>query len=357
MEMLITWLSRHPFLRFLLVEVIATTTGLILVSTFLTYSALSLMPREERDRGARTGVFLQREQSDLEEAVDRDTLTLWAKEGDFKFLVPLFARYIAHDFEGLGGTAGSTNGENSRIGYFRWLTAVATGNLGATAQAGDVWDDELRNQLPVTVPLCVGAYLLSAILGILLALVHAARDENLFASTVFYAVLLVSSLPAFLLGYVILGASLTTLNPSLLFPILVLVFSGGVLTEMSLAVSHAMDREMSQDYINTAKVKGLNPRTILPLPGTVAFHAFREAATHFLPQVARRAPQVVGMGLVVEIVFGLKGLSIMLIDGLESRQDHRVLTVVMIAVLLVQSCSWVTTLLQVGFRQRVVRYE
>jgi len=100
--------------------------------------------------------------------------------------------------------------------------------------------------------------------------------------------------------------------------------------------------ERASGYVETARVKGLAQGAVLPLPGTVVFHVFRQAAVRFLPRLATRVPLVVGMSLLVEKVFVLEGLGDMLIDGLAFREESRVLAVMLVAVLIVQLCALAT---------------
>ena len=110
-------------------------------------------------------------------------------------------------------------------------------------------------------------------------------------------------------------------------------------------VSHQGFRDqLSRPWVATARTKGLRDRTALPLPGTLAFHVVRQGMVDILPRLATRAPLVLGMSLLVEKVFVLEGLGDMLIDGLATRDESRVLIVLVLAVVLVQACALATRL-------------
>ncbi len=362
------WRSVHPIGSFVVFEMIATTVGLLLLATFVVHCALFLMPHIDNGRTAKATLKdapVKNRSGAFEDYARMDALTLIARTKDFKLLLPLLSKFALEDSVAFGrGAARSATvdpaaeSSDTRVGYVSWLGRLAAGDLGA-GKEGDV-ANELANELPITASLCLSAYVCSACLGILVALVRCAYRESRAVASGFYLFLLAGSLPAFLLGYVFLGIMQYNRDLSLVVPIVVLTFSSGVITEMARIVAQAMDRELAEDYVKTARVKGLSQWrgfvVPLPLPGSVAYHAFREAAVQFLPQLARRAPQVVGMGLVVEKVFNLSGLSVMLLQGLDGHEDARVLAVVVFSVLLVQVCSWLTSIVRMSLGQRLVSH-
>jgi len=146
------------------------------------------------------------------------------------------------------------------------------------------------------------------------------------------------------LGYVFIAVFHLDVSerPGLLLAIITLTFSSGILNEVERIIHHQLNEELRANYIKTARSKGLSSRAVLPVPGAVAFHAFRQAAVQFLPRLAQRVPMVVGMAILVEKVFVLPGLGDMLIDGLAYRDEPRVLAVVLIAILIVRLCELLT---------------
>lgn len=283
------------FLRFLLVEAIAKSIALCLVVTFAVYLLLCITPRVERH-----GVS------------SHDT---WETQ--------------------------QGNRSDGSISYWEWLWGLAKGDLGRIKSGQSVYE-EVKNRVLVTFLLSFISLVPAAFVSLILGLFSCKRSVRIGGAVIS----LLTSLPAFLLGYFLYGVFGGEATPvtNLLAAILTLGLSCGVINEMSRIIDNAVKDEKTKDYMETARAKGLE-ESPYPGLGRTGFHSFRNALITIVPRLCALYSLTVSGSIVVEQVFRLDGLSNMLLGGLGDADTPRVLTVVLLAVLLVRVGSVLTDFL------------
>ena len=75
----------------------------------------------------------------------------------------------------------------------------------------------------------------------------------------------------------------------------------------------AMLEVLSQDYVRTARAKGLNERVV------VARHAFRNALLPIVTLIGASVPALIGGAIFIESIFGWPGVGRLLLSGVEAR--------------------------------------
>jgi ABC-type dipeptide/oligopeptide/nickel transport system permease component len=287
-------------LNFLGLEVVVKTSMLCLVATFLVSMLLALAPaREEFRVSVRGGV--------------EDTL---------KYLQPTGREFFMSQ-------------------YAQWLKGVLEGDLGR-GKNGQKTTEEILEKTPVTLGLTFASIVPSLLVSFLVGLpgyrLHPSRLRNL--------AYLFTTLPAFFLGYLLLGVFGFRPSSALnyLLAVLTLALSGGIINEMGRVVSNAMSCELSRDYVQTARAKGLG-ETTFPGLGTVALHTFRNALINIVPRLGSLFAWVISGCLVVEQIFSIHGLSFMLLDGLIDKDTSRVLTVILLSVVVVRVGTLISDLI------------
>jgi len=351
-------------------EVLLETIGLGLAITFVVHlSFVTLPPVVESSYGLRRWIVAEGATTGLtpverlKAELAREFHTAWLRRGAaartaaFKRLLEPIAQEEMTQIEKIRAQHSRAAAENGVFsGYWRWLVRACRADLGV-GRSGQPVTAELRGRLGVTAALALGAYLLAGTLGMWIALLRVAHEDRGLVSALNYLVYLWTTLPAFFLGYFLTGALRLDLSrsSSLALPTLTLALSSGVLNEVSRIAHHALREQFQRNYMRTARVKGLRRGTAMPFPGTIAFHAFRQAVVEFLPRLATRVPMVLGMSILVERVFVLPGLGDMLIDGLASRDETRVLIVVLLAIVLVEACRMITRVMHLALDPRAHR--
>ena len=200
--------------------------------------------------------------------------------------------------------------------FFIYLGNVLRGDLGASVPDGRLVTDIIKQAFPVSLELGVRSLIFAFIIGILLGIVAAIKRGTVWDSASMFLALIGVSVPSFIIGSLLqyfLGLKLyqatgtqvfaimgwTTANSKIL-PAFALAFSS--MATISRLMRTSMLDVLNQDYIKTAKAKGLKQRQIIWL------HAVRNA---IMPVVTVMGPLVASVltgAFVVENIFSIPGL-------------------------------------------------
>lgn len=228
------------------------------------------------------------------------------------------------------------------VQYGRWLGAAVTGDLGVSFATGRPVAEMIGQRLPATVELMGAAFLLAGILALVLGTVSAMRPFTWvdraaagigfggLAMPVFWSALLAQLVFGVWLGWLPLSgirdvtAAGGTVGPGALAARLpYLVLPAGVLAFRFLAgwsryLRSSLLAEFRQDYVRTARAKGLPERRV------VAGHVFRNALIPLLSVVALDLAALVSGAVITETVFAWPGLGRMFVTAMFAR-DYPVL--------------------------------
>ena len=90
----------------------------------------------------------------------------------------------------------------------------------------------------------------------------------------------------------------------------------------------ALLETLNQDYVRTARAKGLSERIVLYR------HAFRNGLMPLITVAANILPGLIGGSVIVETIFGIQGMGKLTIDSVNSRDRELLLSLTLIASLL-----------------------
>jgi len=210
------------------------------------------------------------------------------------------------------------------VQYWRWLTGLVRGDFGSSILNGRPVLGAILERLPNTLLLTGTALVIGVGLSVPFGIIGAVRrgwTDNLLT---FLSVIGVS-LPAFWLGLLLILVFSITFNrlgwpwlPSggatsavgggdlldrakhLIMPAVTLAFIN--LAIWSRFTRSAMLEALSQDYVRTARAKGMNERRV------VYVHSLRNAVLPLVTLVGLELPALVGGGAIVEVVFSWPGI-------------------------------------------------
>lgn len=199
---------------------------------------------------------------------------------------------------------------------FIYIGNALRGDFGISIPDGRAVTDVIAEAFPVSFSLGIRALLFAFIMGILLGVVAAVKRGTVWDSAAMFFALVGVSVPSFIMGAVLqyfLGLKLYQATGVQVFAVIGWSdFNSKILPAFALAfgsmatVSRLMRTSMldvlSQDYIKTAKAKGLSQRQI------VWKHAVRNAV---MPVVTVMGPLVAAVltgAFVVENIFSIPGL-------------------------------------------------
>lgn len=232
------------------------------------------------------------------------------------------------------------------VQYGAWLGRLARGDLGTSVISGRPVMLDVQQRIGNTIELIVLSTIISLMVGIPLGIAAALRANRAADYLLSSVAMLGLSLPSFVVGTLMLlifGLTLRWLPPAQFVPwnvdlgqhLRVIVLPVVALAASSTAVVLRMTRSsmlevVRQDYIRTARAKGLSGRLV------ILRHALRNSLNPVVSIVGLELAALLGGTVIVESIFNWPGLSSLLIAGVRSR-DYPVVqgVVLLIAVLTV----------------------
>ncbi len=221
--------------------------------------------------------------------------------------------------------------------YLDYLANVAQGDLGPSMRNKDKTVSEIIGAgLPVSLTLGASAMVLGVVLGSLLGVLAAVRQNTAADYSVMSFAMLGISLPTFVIGPILSlvfgvwwgvfsagGLDLGRMNFNNMFlPVVTLALPQ--IAIISRLMRASMIEVLRSNYLRTARAKGLSEVTIL------LRHAAPAAA---LPLVSYIGPATAGLltgSVVIERVFSLPGVGQYFIDGATNRDYPLVMGVVIL---------------------------
>jgi peptide/nickel transport system permease protein len=214
--------------------------------------------------------------------------------------------------------------------YFIWLGNMLHGDFGRSFILNRPVLDEVLERLQATLLLAGASFVLSAVFGLLAGIASAVRQFGWTDRILTFIVLIGISMPSFWLGLILIlefavrwkllpvsgmhslyNADFWDLPRHLLLPAVTLaVVATGVIARLTRA---AMLEVLRQDFIRTARAKGLSERTV------IYRHAFRAALVSIIPVLGIQAGFVLGGAVYIETVFQWPGLGQMLVTAVSTR--------------------------------------
>jgi peptide/nickel transport system permease protein len=233
------------------------------------------------------------------------------------------------------------------VQYAKMMWQFLNGDLNSFAERRSTID-MVRERLPTTVLLSILALGLALIVGIPIAIISALRPYSILDDVSVTLSMMGLSLPQFWFALILIlifaerlrilpatglrpidasGYNLVEMFPYLIMPTVVL--SMGILPAVVRYCRSSMMEVMRQDYISTARGKGLAERTV------VVRHALKNALIPVVSLVGVVFPMLLGGAVVVETVFALPGLGRLAVRAALGRDYPVVLTINMLVCLIV----------------------
>jgi len=202
--------------------------------------------------------------------------------------------------------------------YLSYMANALQGNLGESLNSRRPVVDEILLRLPSTLELTVAAMLISTALGLGLGILAALNHNTIIDSAAMLLALVGISMPVYwssLLLIVIFSVNLRWFPPigqggldRLVLPALALGFlSAGSLARM---VRSSMLEVLSQDYLLTARAKGLAQRAV------IFRHTLRNALIPVITILGLTFGQLLGGAVITETIFARLGIGRMYVEGI-----------------------------------------
>jgi peptide/nickel transport system permease protein len=232
------------------------------------------------------------------------------------------------------------------VQYWDWFTHLLRGDWGRSYRDTQPVLSVIGSHLFATLELMVTAILIAILLGAWIGIMGAIRRYSAFDYVATIGAMVALSIPTFWFGLVVIyvfsvklawvppGNMYTIGDGSLLDFLHHLIAPALVLALVEVAVwSRYMRASMldviNQDYIRTARAKGLPERVVL------LHHALRNALIPMITLAGMQLPTLLGGALVTETIFTWPGMGRLFLDSLGYRDYPVVMGVLMFSALLV----------------------
>ncbi len=220
--------------------------------------------------------------------------------------------------------------------YVKWASQYLQGNWGQSYTSRSPVREVVLDRLPTTLAISGSAFILSLLVAIPVGVISALKQYSVFDQVSTTIAFLGFSVPTFFSGLVLIiifsvklgwlpfiyDRTTTGFWPRIeqaIMPVAVLGLFGAAATMRFVRAS--MLEVINQDYIRTARAKGLKEQAI-----TIG-HAMRNAMIPVVTIVALQIPAIFGGAVITEQIFRIPGIGALLISSIGSKDVPVVMAV------------------------------
>jgi peptide/nickel transport system permease protein len=216
------------------------------------------------------------------------------------------------------------------VQYLAWMSKVVRLDFGRSVVLGREVFPEIWLRFKATMILTLASLFLAVLIGVVAGITSAVRQYSIFDGLSMLGALAGVSMPVFFTGIVLIilfsmqlnlfptagmyspaGGDILDLLHHLVLPAITLgTASAAVLARMTRS---AMLETIRQDYIRTARAKGLAERTVIYI------HALRNAAITIITVLGMQVGYQLGGAILTETVFSWPGIGMMMVRAIQVR--------------------------------------
>jgi peptide/nickel transport system permease protein len=213
--------------------------------------------------------------------------------------------------------------------YGKWLKRIVSGELGTSVVDGEAVTRKLLARAPVTLLICALATLVSWALAVPIGAFGAWRRGGSFDIGSSAVMFVLYAAPTFALAEVLRRVTVPGAPGRAQIALAVTALAAGSLATLSRWQRTAMLDVVGQEFVRTAKAKGM------PSWRVAIVHALRNALMPTVTVGGLHLPVLLGGALVVEEVFGLRGVGFETMRAIELRDAPWLMAVLLSAAILV----------------------
>jgi len=230
------------------------------------------------------------------------------------------------------------------VQYVLWLSHVVQGDLGKSVLSKLPVATVMAQRIPATLELALAAMLLTLLIAVPTGVIAAVRTDSAIDWLITWLNGIAIAVPGFwlgILGIIVFALALGWLPPGgrgdftrdpgqelkfLLMPALTLAV--GSAASLSRLVKSSMLEVFDDDYVRTARAKGLAERAV------VLRHALRNALVPVITVMGLQFGRLLGGAVITESVFAWPGVGRMTLDAIGNR-DYLVVQAALLALVLI----------------------
>jgi len=218
--------------------------------------------------------------------------------------------------------------------YWRWISGVLQGDFGFSLRNSEPVSNIIFEALTITIELVVLALLIATVVGVPLGVLSAVKRDTGWDLAARVGGLVGLSVPSFWLATLLLlftsrvfgwvpplvyispfDDPIGNLSQFILPALSISVFTMAIVMRM---VRATMLEVLGQDYVRTARAKGVGRRTV------ISKHALRNALIPVVTIVGFEIGVLIGGAAIIETIFGLPGVGYVLLQAIFGR-DYTVI--------------------------------
>lgn len=223
------------------------------------------------------------------------------------------------------------------VQFVNYMSNLLRGNMGISLTTGRDIATTIFESFAVSAKLGAMAVLIALFIGIILGSVAALNRNKWPDRVIIFFVTLFTAMPSFVLGsFLLLVFSLqlelvpvwSVQNPNYVLPVIALSLSP--MAYITRLTKTSMLDVLGQDYIRTAKAKGVSPVKI------IFIHGLRNALIPVITYVGPLTAAILTGSLVVEKIFTIGGLGSKFVDSITNRDYTMIMgTTIFLAALMI----------------------
>ena len=243
------------------------------------------------------------------------------------------------------------------VRYLKWLKNVVTFNFGRSFIGWRPISTKIARRLPITISLNVCALLIIYVVAIPVGVFAAVKQNSLSDRVITLVLFILYSMPAIWVGTMLMlyfggtqyldwfpiGGLNSGLHERMAFlawlrdrlwhmvlPVVTLTYAG--FASLSRYMRSGMLEVIRQDYIRTARAKGLKERTV------ILRHALRNSLIPIVTISVMSIPGLLGGSVIVEKIFNINGMGLLFYEAVMQRDYYTVMALTTISGFLVLVC-------------------
>ncbi|RSL32506.1 ABC transporter permease [Salibacterium salarium] len=205
--------------------------------------------------------------------------------------------------------------------YFNFLLNALQGDLGTSIQSGQEVTEEVFSRFWVTLELAFYSMILSVFIGLIAGIISAVRHYTLTDALTMIIALFGLSMPNFWLGLMLMQWFAIELKifpvsgwgspEQIVLPVIALGTAGAAI--IARMTRSSMLEVISQDYIRTARAKGVKERYV------IYKHALKNALIPVVTVIGLEFGTLLTGAVLTETVFSINGLGRYIVESIQAR--------------------------------------
>jgi len=218
------------------------------------------------------------------------------------------------------------------IQYFLWLKNAFLLDFGKSYTTGQPVINEIAERLPITLMLMIPSYILTLLICIPVGVISAVRKNGWFDNVFTVLSFAGMAIPTFWLGLMLMLVFSVKLHwlpavGNIWLPLITMTI--GSLAGLTRYQRAAMLEVLTQDFIRTARAKGLPERIV------IFKHALRNALIPIVTILGLSLPDLFGGAFIIETIFAWPGMGRLGVQSIFQRNYPVIMGIVMFSALLI----------------------